>query len=174
MRVLADAINVVREINPQIQVVLTVSPVRHTREGVVENSRSKAGLLLAAHELAETLPNVTYFPAYEFLVDELRDYRWYEEDLVHPSSAAVRRLFRHFAAVFLSGETREVLEEVRDIKTAVEHRPIVAGSAAYMKHLSTTLSRISAAEKKYAKFGLDLSSERAAVDSALQSLREDS
>ncbi len=77
--------------------------------------------------------------------------------MVNPSSSAVHRLFQHFAAVFLSGETREVLEEVQDVKTAVEHRPIVARSAAYMRHLNTTLSQISAAEEK---FGHDLSSER--------------
>ena len=82
------AVSAARSVNPHVHVVLTVSPVRHWREGAVESSRSKAHLISAAHAACAQLEHATYFPSYEILMDELRDYRWYSEDLLHPSNAA--------------------------------------------------------------------------------------
>ena len=85
------------------QIVLTVSPVRHTREGIAENSLSKSTLICAVHMLLQEFPSLLYyFPSYEILIDELRDYRWYGDDLIHPSLTAQNIIFQRFSTCFIS------------------------------------------------------------------------
>ncbi|MBK9338358.1 MAG: GSCFA domain-containing protein [Lewinellaceae bacterium] len=108
---------------PERNVLLTVSPVRHLRGGLVENQRSKAVLVLACAELCERLDFVHYFPAYELLLDDLRDYRFYAADMVHPTDTAVDYIWDYFAEAFFSSETRSLLAQIAKIRTAVAHRP---------------------------------------------------
>jgi len=116
------AVESARRVNPGLRVVLTVSPVRHWREGAVASSRSKAVLLTAVHQVCDAVPGASYFPSYEVVMDELRDYRWFADDMLHPSAAAVdyvtRRLLRsHFASA-----DDHLRSEVSKIRAAANHR----------------------------------------------------
>lgn len=108
---------------PDRNVVLTVSPVRHLRNGLVENQRSKAVLVLACTELCERFDFVHYFPAYELLLDDLRDYRFFDTDMVHPTEVAVDYIWDYFAETYFSTETQQLLAQVAKIRAAANHRP---------------------------------------------------
>ena len=109
--------------DPTRQAVLTVSPVRYLRDGPVENSRGKAALLLACEALEKEHPRVTYFPAYEIVLDELRDYRYFERDMAHPSALAVDLVWDRFAKAYLENSALEALREMDKLLAALDHRP---------------------------------------------------
>lgn len=113
-------------------VVLTISPVRHLGDGLEGNAISKATLRLAAGELTEKHPNVHYFPAYEIVMDDLRDYRFYADDMLHPSSQAVAYVWEKFTGAVLSDQARGILPEVEKIVSAAAHRPLHPESSAFM------------------------------------------
>jgi hypothetical protein len=162
-----------RLLNPTINVVLTVSPVRHTREGLMENSKSKATLLCAAHSLVDDVDlnsYVSYFPAYEILMDELRDYRWYEEDLIHPSSAARNIVYDYFASCYFSERTQNIRKEVQSFKKSVDHRPHIPQSQAYRKHLRSTMQRAEKLHEQYQRDGLNFESDIAEISKMAESL----
>ena len=126
------------------QIILTVSPVRHTGDTLAGNAVSKAALRLAAEELAERFPDVHYFPAYEILNDDLRDYRFYADDLVHPSPQAVEYVWEKFSATVLSEQARRLLPDVRHIVVAAAHRPRNPQSATYREFCRRRLEEIAA------------------------------
>lgn len=107
----------------QKQIILTVSPVRHIGDGLAENGLSKAILRMAAAELEERYPNVHYFPAYEIVTDDLRDYRFYADDLVHPAPQAIEYVWEKFVAAALDDEAQRLLPEVEAIIAAARHTP---------------------------------------------------
>lgn len=110
--------------HPLIHLILTVSPVRHTRDGMMENSVSKATLRLAAHEIAKEFPGqVSYFPAYEIMMDELRDYRFYEKDLIHPNEIAVDYIWQKFKETYFSSELFGIEIAWERILSTISHRP---------------------------------------------------
>ena len=124
--------------------ILTVSPVRHLGDSLAGNAVSKAALRLAAEELAERFPDVHYFPAYEILNDDLRDYRFYADDLVHPSPQAVEYVWEKFSAAVLSEQARRLLPDVRHIVVAAAHRPRNPQSATYREFCRRRLEEIAA------------------------------
>lgn len=126
------------------EVIFTVSPVRHTGDGLEGNAVSKATLRLAVEELAAAHPNAHYFPAYEILNDDLRDYRFYSCDLVHPSPQAVEYVWEKFTAAALSDEARRLLPDVRHIVVAAAHRPRNPRSEAYREFCRRRLEEIGA------------------------------
>lgn len=107
------------QFNPGLQIILTISPVRHIRDGVTENNRSKARLIEAVHQLVNTNEAVNYFPAYELVIDVLRDYRFYDTDLVHPNYAATEFVFQQFEKSFIAGEAKADMEEIKKICNAL-------------------------------------------------------
>jgi hypothetical protein len=107
-----------------LQIIITVSPIRHIRDGLIENNLSKATLLLAADELAQLFPNVSYFPAYELIMDDLRDYRFFERDMTHPTEQAVDYIWQFFSDTYFSENTKTVIREVEKINAMQAHRPI--------------------------------------------------
>ena len=113
------------------RVILTVSPVRHLGDGLQENSVSKAILRLAVEELVAKYENACYFPSFEILMDDLRDYRYYGEDLAHPSKMAVDYVWERFCEFALSQSTRELLPRIEQIVAAAEHRPFNPESEAH-------------------------------------------
>ena len=118
--------NLVNELhahNPDLEIVLTVSPVRHSKDGLTTNNRSKARLLMLCEELSH-LDKVNYFPAYEMIVDELRDYRFYTSDLVHPNAEGIRYVWKKFQESFLDVKTLELGEKVVKYRSFFSHRPI--------------------------------------------------
>jgi hypothetical protein len=155
---LSEALEAVRAKNPDIRVVLSVSPVRHLRRGLIENQRSKAVLLLACAELAERFPFVHYFPAYELLLDDLRDYRFYAADMIHPSELAVDYVWQYFSASFFSEDTRRLNERIEKLRAAALHRPFHAGTAQHRAFVGAQLELVSALEREFGF--LDFSFER--------------
>ncbi len=117
--------------NPHIKIIFTISPVRHLREGFVENNRSKAALINAVHLATETFSNVFYFPAYELVIDDLRDYRFYAEDMVHPNYAATNYVWQKFMATCIDEPAQQLMQEINEINAAINHKPFNPSSAAH-------------------------------------------
>ena len=127
---LRRAVAVARTFDASLPVVLTVSPVRYWREGAVPSARSKAHLLAAVHAVVEETAGVSYFPAYELVIDELRDYRWFKEDMLHPSEQAVDYVWRRLQDAHFRPADDSVRREVRQLRAAATHRVGRPGSAA--------------------------------------------
>lgn len=117
--------------NPKLKIIFTISPVRHLREGVVENNRSKAVLIQAVHHLVDKFDRLYYFPAYELVIDDLRDYRFYAEDLVHPNYFATQYVWEKFAGACMDEKTRSLIEEIHSINLAYQHTPFNEKSEAH-------------------------------------------
>ena len=145
--------------NTDLQVVLTVSPVRHLRGGAVANQRSKATLVLACEAICRQLPFVHYFPAYELLLDDLRDYRFYAADMVHPSDVAVQYIWDFFAGTFFSEETKRLNERIGKIASAAKHRPFNPDTAEHRAFAKAQLEAIENLKKEWP--GLDFGKEEA-------------
>jgi hypothetical protein len=111
--------------------IITVSPVRHWKDGAHGNQLSKAALLLAVEKLQQLTGKVDYFPAYEIMMDELRDYRFYAEDMLHPSAQAVNYIWERFAETAFSEETKKIMHEIAKIVAAQNHRPLHPETASY-------------------------------------------
>lgn len=105
-----------------VQILFTVSPVRHTKDGMVENQLSKSKLITAIHESVSVFENCHYLPIYEILMDDLRDYRFYKEDMIHPNTQAIQYIFDKFGAAYFSENTREFIKENFKINKALQHR----------------------------------------------------
>jgi hypothetical protein len=144
--------------SPKLRILLTVSPVRYLRDGFTENQLSKATLLLAIAQLGQELEQVHYFPAYELLMDDLRDYRFYSEDLIHPSTTAVNYIWNYFSQVFFQKSTQQLIESIHSIVQATQHRPFQPLSAAHQRFVNQQLSLIAELEALHP--GLDLKKER--------------
>lgn len=132
---LAAVLDRLFEANPSVQVLFTISPVRHIRDGVVDNNRSKARLLEAVHSLCERFEKAHYFPAYEIVIDILRDYRYYDIDFVHPNYLATQYVWECFAESCIDPEALPLMEQVRSITTARSHRPRFPETEAHRQFL---------------------------------------
>ena len=122
--------------NPDLRVIFTVSPVRHIRDGVVENNRSKARLIEAVHHLVNKFDRLYYFPAYELVIDVLRDYRFYDIDMVHPNYPATQFVLEKFVQSCIDEPGRRLLEEVKKIVIARKHKPFQPATNAHRKFLA--------------------------------------
>ena len=123
-------------------IILTVSPVRHIRDTLEINSVSKSILRLVSHELSTEFENIHYFPSYEILMDDLRDYRFYSDDLIHPSSAASDYIWDKFMAAFMSPDTCEFVKEWQKIRQSLRHRPFQTATQKYKTFLEKTISKL--------------------------------
>ena len=157
LQVLDEMIHRLFLFNPKLKIIFTISPVRHLREGVVENNRSKAVLIQAVHHLVDKFDNIYYFPAYELVIDDLRDYRFYAEDLVHPNYFATQYVWEKFTAACMTENTRTLMEELHSIHLALNHKPFNATSAQHKKFLKTFYEKSKSIQEKYRY--LDLSKE---------------
>ncbi len=161
---LTKLIKTLRRANPAGQVLLTVSPVRHTRDTLPLNQVSKSTLRVISHELTVWNPFVHYFPAYELMVDDLRDYRFYEADLIHPNSMAHDYIFEKFAGSAFDAELRHFIAEWNGIRKSLAHRPLQGGTA-YRQFLTKLLTRLEALP-----VGVDVSAELADVRGRLETI----
>ncbi len=142
IRPLEDCLKRLREFNPGLKIILTVSPVRHLKDGIPENQVSKSILRIACHYLEEDLNFVEYFPSYEITLDDLRDYRFYQRDMIHPSSEAVEYIWQSFSKRYFTDSTQALNQEVESAISALDHRPFQPDSAAYHKFLKQTLKKL--------------------------------
>ncbi|MEM8908723.1 MAG: GSCFA domain-containing protein [Bacteroidota bacterium] len=134
---------------PDLKIITSVSPVRHLRDGLVQNQRSKASLLLALQTISEQLPFVSYFPAYELLLDDLRDYRFYEADMLHPNGQAIDYIWNFFKNQYLDAATQQIGRAIEKIKQASEHRPFHPHSPAHQQFLQKQLQQIEQLIQRY-------------------------
>ncbi|MBA2329058.1 MAG: GSCFA domain-containing protein [Flavisolibacter sp.] len=135
--------------NPDLKVIFTISPVRHLREGVVENNRSKAVLIHAVHEMVSKFEKLYYFPAYEIVIDDLRDYRFYAEDLVHPNYQATQYVWEKFVTACMGENTKGLIEEIHSINLAYQHKPFNATSEQHKKFLLSYKMKTKSLQQKF-------------------------
>ena len=155
---LQQAIKILRDKNPEVRVVLTVSPIRYRKYGYHGSQLSKATLLLAIDKMVNdqcSMVNVCYFPAYEIVNDELRDYRFYAEDMLHPSAQAVEYIWQRLSEVYLSDEAKAFLTEWAPLKAALNHRPFDAESEDYKAFMHKTMLKVDELQKKYPTFAIE-------------------
>lgn len=125
----------IKKINPKIEVIFTISPVRHWKDGAHENNISKGVLLLAIDALCRQFDYVGYFPAYEIQMDELRDYRFYAEDMLHPSSVSINYIWKRFQDYCMSEETKSIIRKIEEIHLDEAHRPLHPDSTEHQTFL---------------------------------------
>ncbi|MBR1395245.1 MAG: GSCFA domain-containing protein [Prevotella sp.] len=156
---LRQCVDLLRRYRPDVQVVLTVSPIRYRKYGYHGSQLSKATLLLAIdhllHSFTSSSSHLSYFPAYELLMDELRDYRFYADDMLHPSSQAVAYIWQRLTETCLSDAARQFLREWAPLKAALGHRPYNPDSADYQAFKQQTGERLAALASKYPGFQVE-------------------
>lgn len=141
---------------PDTKIIFTISPVRHIRDGVVDNNRSKARLIEAIHSLCGLHHHAYYFPAYELVIDILRDYRYYDIDFVHPNYLATSVVWEHFTNACMSADTRQLMKELGEITTARNHKPRFPDTEAHKRFMSTYAQKISELIQKYPYLNLQV------------------
>lgn len=130
-----NTIDLIKSINPEAKFIFTVSPVRHVKDGFVENQRSKSHLITALHSVLDNHSVANYFPSYEIMMDELRDYRFYEEDMLHPNKVAIRYIWERFCESALASSTAQVMKEVDQIQKGMAHRPFHSDTVSHRQFL---------------------------------------
>lgn len=143
-------VELAKQINPKIRIVFTVSPVRHLKDGFIENQQSKSHLLTAVHQVLKA-ENTSYFPSYEIMMDELRDYRFYKEDMLHPNQTAINYIWEKFTNSFIADSVIPILKEVKAVQKALQHKPFNPKSEKHQLFLKSVEKKI----ETLREFGVD-------------------
>lgn len=143
--------NMILDINPNAQIITTISPVRHIKDGIVENNISKSRLAVNLFEVMSLYENAEYFPAYELMMDDLRDYRFYREDLIHPNDMAIEYIWEKFSDVYFDESTKNKIKIAGKINASVAHRPMNKNSTSYKEFLYKTFKGIESVENQFPK-----------------------
>lgn len=152
---LLKAIKLLRQMSPEMHIVLTVSPIRYRKYGYHGSQLSKATLMLAIAKVTKgSGTSVTYFPAYEIVIDELRDYRFYADDMLHPSSQAVEYIWQRLSESYLNDEAKSFLKEWQPLKAALGHKPFNPDSDEYRSFMDKTMLKVAELSEKYPNFAL--------------------
>jgi hypothetical protein len=156
-----DLLERIWQANPKVKVVFTISPIRHWKDGAIENQRSKATLLLAVEQLVQHFGDdkCAYFPSYEIVMDELRDYRFYAEDMLHLSEVAVNHIWGIFESTLIDTKSLKLAKEIQKIRNAINHKPFNQQSAEYLAFLQKILKLCLELETKFSYLNLKLEKE---------------
>lgn len=149
---LESMVALIQSVNPNCKFIFTVSPVRHSKDGFVENNVSKAHLIAAIFNFLNTKKgkrNTAYFPSYEIMMDELRDYRFYAEDMLHPTQTAIDYIWIKFFENYVAETEFEIMNDISAIQRAKQHRPFNPNSESHLKFLDNLNQKISTLENKY-------------------------
>jgi lysophospholipase L1-like esterase len=149
---LKHIIRLIQSVNPKAQIICTISPVRHIKDGFVENQRSKAHLITAVHSVLSSRAqsrDLAYFPSYEIVMDELRDYRFYGNDMVHPNELAVGCIWEKFKSVWIASNSYTVMDEVDAVQKGLLHRPFNPDSEAHQKFKTSLRAKITYLQERY-------------------------
>jgi hypothetical protein len=144
-----------QEENPGLKIIFTISPVRHIRDGVIDNNRSKARLIEAVHRLVQQWSHCSYFPAYELVIDILRDHRFYDTDMVHPNYAATQYVWEQFVHTYLDSENRKLLSRIQEIATAHNHKIRFPYTEANARFKATFRDKIRELKEEYPYLDLE-------------------
>lgn len=147
---IANTIGLIQTVNPKCNFIFTISPVRHLKDGFVENQLSKAHLITGLKQILNIpLPSLNYFPSYEIMMDELRDYRFYAEDMLHPNKIAIDYIWEVFTQYYFMPPTISTLKEVENIQKSLQHRPFNTQGEAYLKFVSQLQEKIKRLESEF-------------------------
>jgi lysophospholipase L1-like esterase len=141
--------SLLRSVNKKASILFTVSPIRHLKDGFLENMQSKAHLIAAIHQVVEPRNNLHYFPSYEIMMDELRDYRFYTEDMLHPNQTAVNYIWEKFQNVWISNDAFQTMEDVDIVQKGIQHKPFNPNSEAHLKFLKNLEQKKMLLQKKH-------------------------
>ncbi len=146
---LENIMTLIKDINKKVMIIFTVSPIRHLKDGFVENSQSKAQLLSAIHQITDQRNQLYYFPSYEIMLDDLRDYRFYNSDMVHPNETAINYIWEQFQHVWLHENTIPIMAEVDSIQKGLAHRPFNPNSEQHQQFLDGIQQKIQSLENNF-------------------------
>ena len=139
----------IKQENPIASIIFTVSPIRHIKDGFVENNLSKSQLISGIHEVVDERHGITYFPSYEIMMDELRDYRFYKEDMIHPSNMAIGHIWGSFKLVWISNNAFKTMENVELIQKGLSHKPFNPESEQHQQFLTALKQKQEALKKEH-------------------------
>ena len=142
-------IRFVKGINPTITFLFTVSPVRHIKDGFIENTQSKSHLLTAIHQVVEPIKQIHYFPSYEIMMDELRDYRFYKSDMLHPNEVAVNYIWEKFQQVWINESATKTMNDVEAVQKGLQHKPFNQNSKEHQQFLESLEGKKQALKFQY-------------------------
>ena len=128
-----NMVRLIKKVNPDVAIIFTVSPVRHLKDGFIENTQSKSHLITAIHSILTD--HIHYFPSYEIMMDELRDYRFYAEDMMHPNHLAIEYIWNKFKEVWISEDSNKIMDEVDVIQKGLQHKPFNPNSESHLTFL---------------------------------------
>ena len=147
-----NTMNLIRQINPEVKFIFTISPVRHTKDGFPENQRSKAHLMTAIHPIVLDNASSNYFPSYEIMMDELRDYRFYADDMLHPSQIAIDYIWIRFFENYVNTDCFATMQEVCNIQKGLAHRPFNPETKSHQQFLETLNQKIIKLKAQFSHF----------------------
>ncbi len=139
----------IHNLNPSAKIIGTVSPVRHIKDGFVDNNRSKSHLTAAIHQTIDLSSSLSYFPSYEIMMDELRDYRFYKEDMIHPSDIATQYIWERFSETWISEKAKKTMRQVEEIQKGLTHRPFNPKSKQHALFLEGIASKKDKLQQEY-------------------------
>jgi len=145
---LSNIIKAIKSLNNHCKILFSISPVRHLRDGFIENQQSKAHLITAVHQVINK-QDILYFPSYEIMIDDLRDYRFYDYDMLHPNATAVDYIWKLFTQNLIKPEAHSTMQQVEKVRKAQMHKAFDANSPAYQKHLQKLALQIENLQKSY-------------------------
>ena len=146
---LENIIALIKSVNPAIEIIFTVSPVRHLKDGFVENSLSKANLIAGMHQVIEPRNHTHYFPSFEIMLDDLRDYRFYKSDMLHPNETAINYIWQQFQTTWISDNSIELMDEIDTIQKGLAHRPFNEVSEQHQQFLENLHLKINALKTQH-------------------------
>lgn len=149
-----DIINVLKDLNPVLEIVFTISPVRHIRDGLIENNRSKAVLIDLVNQITSK-KEVHYFPSYEIMIDELRDYRYYKIDKIHPSDEAISYIWRKFSEIYFNQDTNDINQKVEKLRLGMQHKTFYKESLAFKSFQDNLKTQLQSFKEDYPFISLD-------------------
>lgn len=144
-----NCLALLKNINPTITSIFTVSPVRHLKDGFVENQQSKAHLLAGIHQVIDVRNQIHYFPSYELMMDELRDYRFYKEDMIHPNTTAIQYIWEKFTQAWIAQKSEGTMQEVENIQKGLAHKPFNPNSEAHQQFLAKLQAKVGQLQEQY-------------------------
>lgn len=146
---LENMCTLIKSVNPTINIIFTVSPVRHLKDGFVENSQSKAHLLAAIHQITDKRNKQYYFPSYEIMLDDLREYRFYNSDMIHPNKTAINYIWEQFQQVWITKKSASIMKEIDAIQKGLTHKPFNPNSKLHKQFLKSLQQKITSIKNSY-------------------------
>ena len=146
---LKQIVSLLKSVNPNLKVIFTVSPVRHLKDGFINNTISKSHIISSIHEICQEYRELNYFPSFEIMMDELRDYRFYKQDMIHPNAIAIDYIWDKFKSYWVSDEAQELMNTIAQIQKGLAHKPFNPDSQAHRKFKETIDHKIDGVKKRY-------------------------